>query len=153
MLESIVHMTMAQIPSREPVRVSPDAKLGDVVAAMHTARQGAALVVEHDELVGIFTERDLIRRVDHKDLSWRERRVHEVMTARPMIIREDDTVAEALRRMDYGKNRHLPIVRGREPVAIVSVRDLLGYLASKFPADLLNLPPGPEKEAREPWGG
>lgn len=152
-IEQIASMTMTQIPSREPVRVPPEARLGDVVATMRNLRQGAALVVEDGELVGIFTERDLLQRVDHKTLAWRDTPVKDVMTARPMIIREDDTVAEALRRIDVGKRRHLPIMRGREPIAIVSVRDLLGYLASRFPADFINLPPTPEKEAREPYGG
>jgi CBS domain-containing protein len=157
MLEQIASLTMAQIPSRPPVLVPRDARLGDVVATMRNQRQGAACVVdriiERHELVGIFTERDLLRRVDHRTLAWRDEQVHTVMTARPMIIREDDTIAEALRRMDVGKRRHLPVMRGREPIAIVSVRDVLAFLASKFPADFLNLPPDPRKEARAPWGG
>ncbi len=153
LLEQIASMTMAQFPSREPVRVPPEARLGDVVANMRNAKQGAALVCQRRELVGIFTERDVIRRLDHTSLAWRDHPVATVMTARPMIIREDDSVAEALRRMDVGKRRHLPIVRGREPIAIVSVRDLLSYIASRFPADFINLPPDPDKEARQPWGG
>jgi CBS domain-containing protein len=153
MLEQIATMKMSEIPSREPVCVPPDAKLGDVVAAMKARKQGAALVCDGDELIGVFTERDLLRRVEHDNLDWRAREVREVMTARPMIIREDDTVAEALRRMDVGRHRHLPVLRGRAPMAIVSVRDLLAYVASRFPADFLNLPSTPEKEAREPWGG
>jgi len=153
MLEQIVSLTMAQIPSRDPVRVPPEARLGDVVSLMHNLKQGAALVVERGSLVGIFTEHDLLRRVDHSTLAWRDRPVQEVMTPRPMIIRETDTVAEALRRMVQGKHRHLPILRGREPIAIVSVRDVLAYVAARFPADFINLPPTPDKEARSEWGG
>jgi CBS domain-containing protein len=153
MLETVASQTMASIPSREPVRVPPEARLGDVVALMRNLKQGAALVVERGNLIGIFTEHDLLRRVDHATLAWRDRPVQEVMTPRPMIIRETDTIAEALRRMDHGRHRHLPILRGREPVAIVSVRDILAYLATRFPADFINLPPAPDKEAREPWGG
>ena len=157
MLEQIASLKVSEIPTRPPVVVPRDARLGDVVATMRNQRQGAACVcdriIEHHDLVGIFTERDLMRRVDHGSLAWRDEPVHSVMTARPMIIREDDTVAEALRRMDVGKRRHLPVVRGREPIAIVSVRDVLAFLASRFPGDFLNLPPDPGKEAREPWGG
>lgn len=157
MLEQIASLKMSQIPSREPVIVPRDARLGDVVASMRNHRQGAACVcdrvLDRQELVGIFTERDLLRRIDHRTLAWRDDPVHSVMTARPMIIREDDTIAEALRRMDVGKRRHLPVMKGRTPIAIVSVRELLAFLASKFPADFLNLPPDPGKEARAPWGG
>ena len=153
MIEQVASMTMAQIPSREPVRVPPEARLGDVVSLMRNLKQGAALVVDQGALVGIFTERDLLRRVDHRSLAWRDLPVSEVMTKRPKVIREDDIVAEALRKMDSGKFRHMPVVRGKEPIAIVSIRDLLAYLAARFPADFINLPPTPEKEAREPWGG
>lgn len=153
MIEQIATMTMAQMPSREPVRVPPEARLGDVVTMMRNLKQGAALVVERDTLVGIFTERDLLRRVDHRSLAWRDVPVSEVMTKRPKVIREDDLVAEGLRKMDSGKFRHLPVMKGREAVAVVSIRDLLAYIARKFPADFINLPSTPEKEAREPWGG
>lgn len=153
MLEQIVQVTLDQVPSRPPVKVAPDARLGDVVTMMRNGRTGAALVVENEELIGIFTERDLMRRVDHSSLAWRDVPVRDVMTARPMIIREDDTLGEALRRIDVGKRRHLPVLRGRTPVAVVSVRDLLAYVARKFPADFINLPPSPEREARQPWGG
>jgi CBS domain-containing protein len=153
LLEQVASLTMREIPSREPVRVPPEARLGDTVSLMRNLKQGAALVVERGSLIGIFTEHDLLRRVDHKDLAWRDKPVSEVMTPRPMIIRETDSIAEALRRMDHGRHRHLPILRGREPVAIVSVRDILAYLTSRFPADFINLPPTPEKEAREPYGG
>jgi CBS domain-containing protein len=153
MLESLATLTMAALPSRAPVLAAPEARLGDVVSLMRNERQGAALICERKNLIGIFTEHDLLRRVDHKDLTWRDHPVQSVMTPRPMIIRETDTIAEALRRMDHGRHRHLPILRGREPIAIVSVRDILGFLAARFPADFINLPPTPEKEAREPWGG
>jgi CBS domain-containing protein len=153
MLEQVVHVPMSAVPSRPPVKVGPDARLGDVVAQMHTSKTGAALVVDGDALIGIFTEHDLLRRIDLRDHSWRDQPVESAMTRRPRIIREDDSIAEALRRMEVGKHRHLPVVRGREPIGVVSIRDLLAYVASKFPADFINLPPDPDKEAREPWGG
>ncbi|MBI4509567.1 MAG: CBS domain-containing protein [Deltaproteobacteria bacterium] len=145
--------TLAQVPTKEPVIVGPDTRLGAVVSALREHRTGAALVVKGGDLIGIFTEHDLMRRVDHSSLAWRDKRVSEVMTARPEVVREDDTLAEALRRMNVGKFRHLPVVRGCRPVGVVSVRDILSLVASKFPADFINLPPSPEKEARQPWGG
>lgn len=163
MLETIATLPISSLPVRDPVQVPPDALLGAVVEAMHERRHGAALVVEPDtgELVGIFSERDLIHRVDHGTGHWRATPVSEVMTARPMIIHQDDTVAEALRRMHVGKRRHLPILPAdgeggpRRPTAlgIVSIRDILGYLAARFPAHFINLPPDPDREARAPWGG
>jgi CBS domain-containing protein len=154
MLEQVINVPISQVSSREPIRVAPETRLGEVVDLMHRGRTGAALVVdERGELVGIFTEHDLLRRAEHDSNAWRDVPVQSMMTERPRVIREDDTVAEALRRMDAGRHRHLPVVRGRQPVAVVSIRELLAHVASKFPADFINLPPDPDKEAREPWGG
>ncbi len=161
MLEDIATLPISSLPVREPVQVPPAATLGAVVDAMHARRHGAALVVDAGELVGIFSERDLVHRVDHANPAWRDRPVSEVMTARPMIIRQDDTVAEALRRMRVGKRRHLPILpadgdgqpRRTTALGIVSIRDVISYVASRFPGHFLNLPPDPEHEARAPWGG
>jgi CBS domain-containing protein len=153
-VEVLALVPLTQVPTRVPVKVKPTTRLSDVVTAMREAKHGSALVCEDDgSLVGIFTERDLLRRVDHKTAAWQDQRVSAVMTPQPMVIREDDTFAEAMRRMDVGKLRHLPVVRGRIPVAIVSIRDLLGYIASRFSADFINLPPDPDRAATEPWGG
>jgi CBS domain-containing protein len=153
MLERIVNVPISQVRSREPIRVGPDTRLGEVVAQMKAGHTGAALVVERGELVGIFTEHDLLRRVDHRTNAWRDQPVRAVMTEKPRVIRAEDSVAEALRRMDAGRHRHLPVVRGRDPVAVISVRDLLDCVAAKFPSHFINLPPDPDKEARGPWGG
>jgi CBS domain-containing protein len=154
LLADIARAPISQVPTREPVRVAADAHLGDVVDRIHTEKTGAALVVDgNDNLIGVFTEHDLLRRIDLRSHSWREKPVSAFMTQRPRVIREEDTIAEAMRRMEMGRHRHLPVVRGEKPVAVVSVRDLLAYLASKFPADFINLPPDPDREARGPWGG
>jgi CBS domain-containing protein len=154
MLEQVMNVPLSQIPSRQPIRVSPRTPLREVVESMHAGRTGAALVVDdRGELIGIFTEHDLLRRADHTSMAWRDQPVENMMTPQPRVIREEDTLAEALRLMDTGKHRHLPVVRGREPVAVISIRELLAHIASKFPADFINLPPDPDKEARAPWGG
>jgi CBS domain-containing protein len=153
MLEQIVNVPISQVRTREPVRVSPETSLGQVVELMLAGRTGAALIIDNGELVGVFTEHDLLRRMDHRDRTWRDQPVRAFMTERPRVIRAEDSVAEALRRMDAGRHRHLPVVRGREAIAVVSVRDLLEHVASKFPAHFINLPPDPDKEAHRPWGG
>ena len=155
LLQQIIRVPLSKVRSREPVRVGPDARLGDVVLRMNEARTGAALVIDPQsgKLTGIFTEHDLLRRVDLGTNAWRDQRVSSVMTSGPDVIGEDDSIAEALRRMEAGRYRHLPVVRGEDPVAVVSVRDLLAYLATVFPGHFINLPPDPDKEAHAPWGG
>ena len=141
--------TVGDMPSRPYGRVAVDAPMWQVVDQMTAHGRGCVLVVEGDgELVGIFTERDLLSRVDHGDPLWAHGVVGDLMTPAPMVIRPDDSLAEAMRRLTQGRRRHLPIVddRGRI-VGLMSIRDILAYVASRFPEDMINLPPDPHHES------
>lgn len=89
---------------------------------------GAVLVEEGTGLVGIFTERDLLVKVDLASAAEMARPVSDFMTRRPETVGETDPLAFALHRMDCGGYRHLPVMRGRDLVGIVSVRDMLGHI-------------------------
>jgi CBS domain-containing protein len=140
--------TIGAVPIRPHVRVDPDATIGEVVNKMEQGRRGAVLVEAEGTLVGIFTERDLLNKVDHADPRWTEVPVREVMTPYPMVIRREDTIAEALRRLLDGRRRHLPVLDERGAVlGLMSIRDVLAHIASRFPQELVNLPPAPEHSA------
>ncbi len=110
--------------------------------------RGAVLVEEHGALVGIFTERDLVSRVDHDDALWSHVVVKDVMTPHPTVVRPHDSVAEAMRLLIQGRRRHLPIVDDKGKVTgLISIRDILAYVASKFPEEMINLPPNPDHES------
>jgi CBS domain-containing protein len=140
--------TVADLTVRAHARVPVDAPLAAVVDQMSALGRGCVLVVdERDALVGVFTERDLITRVDHADARWGEVRVGEVMTAHPMVVRSSDSLAEAMRRLLEGRRRHLPIVDDRNAiVGLMSIRDILAYIAGRFPDEMINLPPDPNHE-------
>ncbi len=74
------------------------------------------------------------------------------MTTDVHTLRADDSVAMAIHRMSQWGHRRLPIVDPqRRPVGLVSVRDIVDYLAVLFPHKILNMPPNPRKipETRE----
>ena len=144
---ALADTVVGALDARACPRVGADAALGEVVDAMHAHRRGAVLVEDDGALVGIFTERDLLGRVDHGDPGWPARRVREVMTRQPLVVRADDTLADALRRMLETRRRHLPIVdaAGRA-LGLLSIRDLLAHVAVRFPDELINLPPDPTHE-------
>jgi len=139
---------VGELSPRPDARVGVDDAMWKVVAEMKTKGRGAVLVEDDGALVGIFTERDLLNRVDYSDALWSHVVVRDVMTPHPMVIRPEDSLSEALRRLTQGHRRHLPIVdeRGRV-LGLISIRDILSYIAERFPEDMVNLPPHPDHES------
>lgn len=138
---------VGQLPARPFARVDADDAMWKVVDLMKARGRGAVLVEENGALVGIFTERDLMSRLDHTDVLWSHVTVRDVMTAHPTVVRPHESLAEALRRLVQGKRRHLPIVDDLGRVqGLLSIRDILAHVARKFPEDMMNLPPNPDHE-------
>lgn len=147
-LAALATTPVAELPPRPWAKVDVADPMWKVVDAMKSHKRGAVVVEEDGALVGIFTERDLVSRVDHTDVLWSHVVVRDVMTPQPMVIRPTDSVAEALRRLVTGRRRHLPIVDERGGVVgVMSIRDILVYVASRFPKELVNLPPNPDHES------
>jgi CBS domain-containing protein len=147
-LESLGSTPIGELPVRPFARVDIDDAMWRVVDEMKAKGRGAVVIEEQGKLVGIFTERDLMTRVDHDDVLWSHVPVREVMTPYPTVIGLRDSVAEALRRLQAGRRRHLPIVDERGAVrGVLSVRDILAHAAGRYPEDLVNLPPTPDHEA------
>ncbi len=119
----------------------PDQTVADAVALMKQRGIGCVLVCRGEELVGIFTERDLMRRVLARGLSLTVS-LGECMTPDPVTVSPKDSVAAAIRHMEDGGYRHLPVVdeKGR-PLGVLSVKRIVHYLAEHFPATVYNLPP------------
>jgi signal-transduction protein with cAMP-binding, CBS, and nucleotidyltransferase domain len=140
--------TVGDLAMRPHARIADDTPLARVVDEMTARGRGAVLVEGGGALVGIFTERDLLNRVDHRDPRWPEAAVREVMTLDPIVIRREDSLAEALRRLNHGRRRHLPVVDGKGAVlGLISIRDILSYIAGRFPEEMMNLPPDPSHES------
>jgi len=139
---------VSDLPPRTHAAVEASDPMWKVVDEMKAKRRGAVCVVEDGALVGIFTERDVVSRLDHSDVLWSHVIVRDVMTPHPTVIRPDDSLAEAIRLFSQGRRRHLPIVDAKGQVlGMLSVRDILTYIASKFPEDMINLPPNPDHES------
>jgi len=139
---------VGDLPPRPHASVDVSDPVWKVVSLMKTTGRGAVLVEERGTLVGIFTERDVVTRIDHFDPLGSHVVVRDVMTPHPTVTRPPDSLAEALRLLVQGRRRHLPIVDDRGQVlGLLSIRDILTYVASKFPEDLMNLPPSPDHES------
>lgn len=117
--------TVREVMSTDLVTVEPSTMSIEAVAAMSKAGVGSVLVVEDDALLGIYTERDVLRAFDrmHADPA-RVSPISKGMTRKPQTIDPDATVGEAMDRMLDGGFRHLPVTDGDTLVGIVSMRDL-----------------------------
>lgn len=108
------------------VSVGKGATVLDAVQAMVAAKHGAVVVQEGTQLLGVFTERDVVRRVVHKGLDPRTTPVAEVMTRQVITVREDADRSSVLKLMNEHHIRHLPVVDAQGKVlTIVSIRQLL----------------------------
>jgi CBS domain-containing protein len=147
-MQALASATVGELSPRPHARVSVDDAMWKVVAEMSAKGRGAVLIEDDGALVGIFTERDLLNRVDYSDALWSHVVVRDVMTPHPMVIRPDDSLSEALRRLTQGHRRHLPVVDDRGHVlGLISIRDILTHIAERFPEDMVNLPPHPDHES------
>ena len=151
--EAILTAPIRALDPRPAVTVSESATIGEAIACMLEHRVGAVLVVREGRAVGIFSERDVLRRVAAGDVS-QGRPVSEVMTRDPETLELDDGVAFALNRMILGGFRHIPILADDgAPLAVLSVREVVAYIVSLLPSRVLNLPPEPRLEASSTDGG
>lgn len=147
-MRTLVVTHVQDLPPRAYATVDVADPMWKVVEAMKAKNRGAVLVEENGALVGIFTERDLVSRLDHDDALWSHVLVKDVMTPHPTVVRPYESVAEAMRLLMQGKRRHLPIVDDKGKVlGLLSIRDILAYVASKFPEEMMNLPPTPDHES------
>jgi len=97
----------------------------EVVEAMVARNIGAVPVLENGTLVGIFSERDLMRRVVAEGRDPRFTRIKEVMTTGPLTVSPRETVENCMILMRRHGFRHLPICDGQHLLAVVSLRDVL----------------------------
>jgi phosphoserine phosphatase RsbU/P len=119
-------LTVRQLMAPEPVLVPPSCPIRDVLALLNRYRVGAVVVVSPDqELVGIFTERDLLRRVTVAEVGWRELPVSDWMTSKPHAVGPELGWEDVTSLMDRLRVRHLPVVEGGRVIGIVSTRMLM----------------------------
>jgi CBS domain-containing protein len=141
--------TLGEVVTAQPLTVSPDTTVAAAIGRMQQDHRGYTLVLRDGALAGIFTERDVLMRVAGRAVDPAKTPVTEVMTADPVTLPADASVAHALNLMVIEGFRHIPVMddRGR-PIAVVSMRNLIEYLSEFFRRDVLNLPPDPRVRSR-----
>lgn len=109
--------------------------VGEAVAVLAERKFGALPVVENGDVVGIFSERDVIYRIAEGGPQVLERQVREVMTSPPVTVGPDASALAALSLMTRRRIRHLPVMDGGRMIAFVSIGDLVKYRIDKIEAE------------------
>lgn len=142
--------SVSRLNPTPPWQVEPNQPVAEAVALMREQKVGCVLVCFNERIVGIFTERDLIRRVMAQGLPLSTPML-DCMTPDPVVVQPKDSISTAIRRMIEGGYRHLPVVLDGKPMGILSVKRIVHYLVEHFPATVYNLPPDspPSRQRRE----
>ena len=122
---------------REVVSVEPNATLTSVVALLAERRIGAALVLGVDRrIVGIVSERDIVRALGERGTAALDDPVSRIMTRRVSTCTEGETISSIMERMTEGKFRHVPVVDQGQVVGIISIGDVVKYRLHEMERDL-----------------
>jgi CBS domain-containing protein len=130
--KGLVDDAIATLEPRVPVAVSPTAKVGDVLHLMVDRRIGSVLVADGDVLLGIFSERDALVRLNTEASKLKDRPISEFMTPSPTTLSPNDSIVFAVQKMALGGYRHIPILTNGKPTGMISIRDVLRYMTEKL---------------------
>lgn len=108
-------------------RIDADASVLDAVRKMVEANVGSLLVTDGDEITGIVTERDYLRRVAVEGRDERDTPVREVMSSPLVVVTPDTSIEECMALMTDRRIRHLPVAEGGKVVAVVSIGDVVKF--------------------------
>lgn len=108
------------------VTISPEKRLLDAIALLTKHRIGALIVtVGNKEVVGVLSERDIVRLLSNKDANRFENTVASAMTAAVKTCKPDDTIKHVMQVMTAGRFRHMPVVDNNRLVGVISIGDVV----------------------------
>ena len=111
--------------------IDPAASVFEAVQAMAQKDIGALVVVEHDQIVGMITERDYARKVALMARASRDTPLREIMTSPVMYVRPHQTSEQCMALMTENRLRHLPVMEGGRLIGLISIGDLVKNIISE----------------------
>jgi CBS domain-containing protein len=111
--------------------IAPQATVFEAIALMAEMQIGALVVVQDENVIGIFTERDYARKIALMDRSSKSTAVEAVMSAPVMYVRPHQSTDECMRLMTDSRLRHLPVIDEGKLLGLVSIGDLVKSIISE----------------------
>ena len=141
--EQVIHLDVGNF-----TEVTSDMLVKDVVEQMRSEGNNCAVITKHNKLVGIFTDRDLLRKVVDAPESW-AKPIDEVMTALPITVDAAAPADAALDLMDRHHFRNVPVIDSEgQVIGNLTHYAIIKFLADRFPESVYNLPPDPDRVSR-----
>ncbi len=135
--------TLGDVVNPDFLTVAPEDTLGEVAERMTNKNVGAVVVKDHGRLIGILTERDLLRAMAAR-VHTSDARVRQWMTADPVTAPLDMDLEDASQIMLDNGFRHLPVVDGETVLGVVSLRRVLGGRRQPVTEPVTGPAPAPE---------
>lgn len=147
-VERVTHLDLSGFS-----KIASGSSVRNALAKMQAEKHNVCLVTDGNDLIGILTDRDVLRKVVNHPEKW-DAPVDEMMTPDPVTITPDTSAAEALWLMDEKHFRNLPVVDSDGTiVGDMTHQAVINYLATRYPVEVLNRPPNPDQFPRKQEGG
>jgi len=125
---SVMEDKLNKLEQEDAVLTRMDTPAMEVVQEMRSRKTGCALVLDGQRIAGIFTEHDVLKKLaDAPEAASIP--VRELMSHNPETLHEHDSVAAALNRMSIGRFRHIPVVKQDGSYGVISIKNVLKYIA------------------------
>ena len=150
--EALRDERLRNLPVSNPTCVPIGTNLAETLRVMKQDGVGCVLVCDGEQLRGIFTERDVLNKLIGTGVAETDP-IERYMTSDPKVLREDDTLGDAVSLMTEHGYRHIPLLdKAGMRIGMIAVRDIVHYVAEHFPAEVVNLPPRLHQTFKTPEG-
>lgn len=142
--EQVIHLNLTEFTA---VEIGTSVKT--TIDRMRAENHNCAFVTENGQLVGIFTDRDILRRIVDIPETW-QRPIEDVMTPDPLSVKLTDPADAALNLMNQHHFRNVPVLdENGTVIGNLTHYAVIKYLADHFPESVYNLPPDPDSVASD----
>jgi CBS domain-containing protein len=146
------HQPVRVLQTSDYVAVSPFTPLSQAIEAMKSDEGGCVIVSDDGRVAGIFTERDLLTKVIGQQVDLNSP-ISQWMHPTVETLSPDATVGDAVKLMNEKGFRNIPLIKKGELIGLISVFDIITYLAECYPKATMNLPPLPAQVMDTVEGG
>ena len=116
---------------RDVWTVSPDSTVYDALQVMADKNVGALMVLENDQVVGVFSERDYARKVILKGKASKDTPVSEIMSTKLVWVRPDQSIEDCMNLMTNRRIRHLAVLEEGRLIGVISIGDVVKAIISE----------------------